>query len=209
MRYARRSVSDADIRRYEMFSTTLQQSRSFGSNFKVSRLAFDLIVDWQCLVPWEWTDWQRRGWRNFPEWGGWWRVSFRWSLALFCYWWLSLKLVCLSIDVVPIYYCFTLIGFEWINSRSFPRFRLVRRKEWCISLYDLWLICWSCLTNKDGFYIPLFPATKDNIRAVVNVIHQPLSRSIGKSSPSPFSKLMLSPSSGGKGVGAWTEVRYS
>ncbi|XAO24565.1 hypothetical protein I312_103369 [Cryptococcus bacillisporus CA1280] len=34
MRYARRSVSDADIRRYEMFSTTLQQSRSFGSNFK-------------------------------------------------------------------------------------------------------------------------------------------------------------------------------
>ncbi|WVO24002.1 uncharacterized protein IAS62_005361 [Cryptococcus decagattii] len=34
MRYARRSVSDADIRRYEIFSTTLQQSRSFGSNFK-------------------------------------------------------------------------------------------------------------------------------------------------------------------------------
>ncbi|ODN79420.1 transitional endoplasmic reticulum ATPase, variant [Cryptococcus amylolentus CBS 6039] len=34
MRYARRSVSDADIRRYEMFSTTLQQSRSFGNNFK-------------------------------------------------------------------------------------------------------------------------------------------------------------------------------
>lgn len=34
MRFARRSVSDADIRRYEMFSTTLQQSRSFGNNFK-------------------------------------------------------------------------------------------------------------------------------------------------------------------------------
>lgn len=99
--------------------------------------------------------------------------------------------------------------FEWINSRSFPRFRLVRRKEWCISLYDPWLVCWSYLTKKDGFYVPLFPATKDKIRAVVNVIHQPLSRSIGKSSPSPFSKLMLSPSSGGKGVGAWTEVRYS
>lgn len=45
MRYARRSVSDADIRRYEMFSTTLQQSRSFGSNFKVSLLICDLIVD--------------------------------------------------------------------------------------------------------------------------------------------------------------------
>ena len=53
MKYARRSVSDADIRRYEMFSQVsfrpigiwqgliyalilqnLQQSRSFGSNFK-------------------------------------------------------------------------------------------------------------------------------------------------------------------------------
>ncbi|KAL7419138.1 AAA ATPase cdc48 [Cryptotrichosporon argae] len=34
MRFARRSVSDADIRRYEMFSTSLQQSRSFGSTFK-------------------------------------------------------------------------------------------------------------------------------------------------------------------------------
>ena len=34
MRYARRSVSDGDIRRYEMFAQTLQQSRSFGSSFK-------------------------------------------------------------------------------------------------------------------------------------------------------------------------------
>jgi transitional endoplasmic reticulum ATPase len=34
MTYARRSVSDADIRRYEMFSQNLQQSRSFGSTFK-------------------------------------------------------------------------------------------------------------------------------------------------------------------------------
>ena len=34
MKYARRSVSDADIRRYEMFAQNLQQSRSFGSNFK-------------------------------------------------------------------------------------------------------------------------------------------------------------------------------
>ncbi|CED83153.1 aaa atpase [Phaffia rhodozyma] len=34
MMYARRSVSDADIRRYEMFAQTLQQSRSFGSSFK-------------------------------------------------------------------------------------------------------------------------------------------------------------------------------
>lgn len=39
MRFARRSVSDADIRRYEMFSTTLQQSRSFGNTFKVSSQA--------------------------------------------------------------------------------------------------------------------------------------------------------------------------
>jgi len=34
MRFARRSVSDNDIRRYEMFSQNLQQSRGFGSNFK-------------------------------------------------------------------------------------------------------------------------------------------------------------------------------
>ena len=30
-----RSVSDADIRKYEMFSQTLQQSRGFGSDFRL------------------------------------------------------------------------------------------------------------------------------------------------------------------------------
>lgn len=34
MKYARRSVSDQDIRRYEMFAQNLQQSRSFGSQFR-------------------------------------------------------------------------------------------------------------------------------------------------------------------------------
>ena len=34
MRFARRSVSDQDIKKYEMFSQTLQQSRGFGQNFK-------------------------------------------------------------------------------------------------------------------------------------------------------------------------------
>lgn len=34
MRFARRSVSDNDIRKYEMFAQTLQQSRGFGSNFR-------------------------------------------------------------------------------------------------------------------------------------------------------------------------------
>jgi len=34
MKYARRSVSDNDIRKYEMFSQTLQQSRGFGSSFR-------------------------------------------------------------------------------------------------------------------------------------------------------------------------------
>ena len=34
MKFARRSVSDNDIRKYEMFSQTLQQSRGFGSQFK-------------------------------------------------------------------------------------------------------------------------------------------------------------------------------
>lgn len=35
MRYARKSVPDADIRKYEMFSQTLQQSRGFGNNFSM------------------------------------------------------------------------------------------------------------------------------------------------------------------------------
>ena len=49
MRFARRSVSDADIRRYEMFSTTLQQSRSFGNTFKVSthRITTEAIANSQ------------------------------------------------------------------------------------------------------------------------------------------------------------------
>jgi transitional endoplasmic reticulum ATPase len=34
MRFSRRSVSDNDIRRYEMFSQTLQQSRGIGTNFR-------------------------------------------------------------------------------------------------------------------------------------------------------------------------------
>jgi len=34
MKYARRSVSDADIRKYQAFSQTLQQSRGFGTEFR-------------------------------------------------------------------------------------------------------------------------------------------------------------------------------
>jgi len=34
MRFARRSVSDNDVRRYDMFSQTLQQSRGLGTNFR-------------------------------------------------------------------------------------------------------------------------------------------------------------------------------
>lgn len=34
MKYARRSVTDNDIRKYEMFAQTLQQQRGFGGNFK-------------------------------------------------------------------------------------------------------------------------------------------------------------------------------
>jgi len=34
MRFARRSVSDNDIRKYEMFAQTLQQSRGIGTNFR-------------------------------------------------------------------------------------------------------------------------------------------------------------------------------
>merc|ERR1712123_470600 len=35
MKFARRSVSDNDIKKYEMFSQTLQQSRGFGTNFRL------------------------------------------------------------------------------------------------------------------------------------------------------------------------------
>jgi len=34
MKFARRSVTDNDIRKYEMFAQTLQQSRGFGGNFR-------------------------------------------------------------------------------------------------------------------------------------------------------------------------------
>lgn len=34
MKFARRSVSDADIRKYQLFAQTLQQSRGIGSDFR-------------------------------------------------------------------------------------------------------------------------------------------------------------------------------
>nr|XP_051198322.1 cell division cycle protein 48 homolog [Lolium perenne] len=53
MKYARRSVSDGDIRKYQSFAQTLQQSRGFGTEFRfpaqpqaseVSPIAFDTSV---------------------------------------------------------------------------------------------------------------------------------------------------------------------
>lgn len=43
MRFARRSVSDNDIRKYEMFAQTLQQSRGFGS-FRYSAVQYKILV---------------------------------------------------------------------------------------------------------------------------------------------------------------------
>jgi transitional endoplasmic reticulum ATPase len=40
MKYARRSVSDSDIRKYEMFAHTLQQSRGIGGAGGVSDFRF-------------------------------------------------------------------------------------------------------------------------------------------------------------------------
>jgi transitional endoplasmic reticulum ATPase len=37
MKYDRRSVSDADIRKYQAFAQTLQQSRGFGTEFRFPR----------------------------------------------------------------------------------------------------------------------------------------------------------------------------
>ena len=39
LKFARRSVSDADIRKYQAFGQTLQQSRGFGSDFKFPEAA--------------------------------------------------------------------------------------------------------------------------------------------------------------------------
>lgn len=47
MRFARRSVSDNDIRKYEMFAQTLQQSRGFGGNFR--SVVLQAISVW-CVV---------------------------------------------------------------------------------------------------------------------------------------------------------------
>ena len=34
MKYARKSVSEADLRKYNAFASTLQQSRGFGNEFR-------------------------------------------------------------------------------------------------------------------------------------------------------------------------------
>lgn len=34
MKFARKSVSEKDVRKYQMFAQTLQQSRGFGSDFR-------------------------------------------------------------------------------------------------------------------------------------------------------------------------------
>lgn len=39
MKYARVSVSDADIRKYQLFAQTLQQSRELGTEFKFAEHA--------------------------------------------------------------------------------------------------------------------------------------------------------------------------
>ena len=39
MKFARRSVSANDIRKYEMFKSTLQQSRGFGNDFRFPNAA--------------------------------------------------------------------------------------------------------------------------------------------------------------------------
>lgn len=44
MKFARRSVSDNDIRKYEMFAQTLQQSRGFGTNFRYVLLMLKILA---------------------------------------------------------------------------------------------------------------------------------------------------------------------
>lgn len=45
MKYARRSVSDADIRKYQLFAQTLQQSRGIGSEFRFPDRPGNLTAD--------------------------------------------------------------------------------------------------------------------------------------------------------------------
>ncbi|CAN4086006.1 unnamed protein product [Withania somnifera] len=44
MKYARRSVSDADIRKYQLFAQTLQQSRGLGTEFKFAEHAANVTA---------------------------------------------------------------------------------------------------------------------------------------------------------------------
>ena len=45
MKYARRSVTDNDIRKYEMFAQKLQTARGFGSSFRlVVSIATKVVV---------------------------------------------------------------------------------------------------------------------------------------------------------------------
>ena len=44
MKFARRSVTDNDIRKYEMFAQTLQQSRGMGANFRWAGPYEDLLI---------------------------------------------------------------------------------------------------------------------------------------------------------------------
>jgi len=44
MKFARRSVTDNDIRKYEMFAQTLQQSRGIGSNFRSADISIWIVL---------------------------------------------------------------------------------------------------------------------------------------------------------------------
>merc|ERR1719473_1471973 len=51
MKYARRSVSDADIRKYQSFAQTLQQSRGFGSEFRFGDRPATAATDLNATAP--------------------------------------------------------------------------------------------------------------------------------------------------------------
>ena len=44
MRFARRSVTDNDIRKYEMFAQKLQTARGFGGSFKYLMFSIRVLV---------------------------------------------------------------------------------------------------------------------------------------------------------------------
>ena len=67
MKFARRSVTDNDIRKYEMFAQTLQQSRGIGSNFRSLHTHTHAVCLWWVVLfigVWRWRHVKETSWND-------------------------------------------------------------------------------------------------------------------------------------------------